>query len=131
MIYVDTSAFLAILADDDAYHATAQQTWQSLLETGEVLATNNYELVESIAIIQNRGGLKSIQRMQSELLPAIEIDWLDPEQHETAVSNVLTANRRNLSLVDCSSFQTMRRNSIQTVFTFDEHFKERGFTVIP
>src|SRR5512136_209381 len=106
MIYVDTSAFLAILDDNDACHATAQQAWQNLLEIGETLATNNYVLVESIAIIQNRVGLKSIQRMQSELLPVIEVDWLDPEQHETAISNVLTANRRTLSLVDCSSFET-------------------------
>lgn len=47
------------------------------------------------------------------------------------MQNVLTANRRQLSLVDCSAFETMRRLDIETVFTFDEHFREQGFNVIP
>jgi predicted nucleic acid-binding protein len=131
MIYVDTSAFLAIVDDDDVYHVTAQKCWQNLLEKDEALMTNSYVLVESIAVIQNRVGLTAVQRMQSELLPVVDVDWLDAEQHELAIYAVLAANRRNLSLVDCSSFETMRRLRLQTVFTFDEHFKEQGFTVIP
>ncbi len=131
MIYVDTSALLAILDQDDDYHEKAEKYWLGLLEKDEGLLTNNYVLVESIAIIQNRVGLKTVRRMISELLPVIEVDWLGPEQHEAAINNVLTANRRNLSLVDCASFETMRRLRIETVFTFDDHFKEQGFTVIP
>ncbi len=131
MIYVDTSAFLAIVDDDDAYHVSAQKCWQNLLAKDESLATNSYVLVESLAVIQNRVGLMAVQKMQSELLPVVEVDWVDAEQHELAINNVLTANRRNLSLVDCASFQTMRRLRIDTVFTFDEHFKEQGFTVVP
>jgi predicted nucleic acid-binding protein len=131
MIYIDTSALLAIVDDDDSHHATAQRYWQNLLEGNELLQTNNYVLVESHAIIQNRVGLWAIRRMVDELLPAIEIDWLDTEQHKTAVQSLLIANRRNLSLVDCSSFETMRCLGIRTVFTFDEHFKEQGFDVVP
>jgi uncharacterized protein len=131
MIYVDTSALLAIFDDDDLHHQTAQQCWQNLLEGDELLQTNNYALVESHAIIQNRVGLLAIRKLIDELLPVIEIDWRDAGQHETAINNLLTANRRNLSLVDCSSFETMRRLGIKTVFTFDEHFKEQRFQVIP
>jgi predicted nucleic acid-binding protein len=50
---------------------------------------------------------------------------------ELAINTVLTANRRNLNLVDCSSFETMRRLGIKTIFTIDEHSKEQGFQVIP
>ena len=131
MIYVDTSALLAILDQDDDYHEKAEKYWLGLLEKGELLLTNNYVLVESIAITQNRVGLKNVRRMINELLPVIHIEWLDSSQHESALNNVLTANRRNLSLVDCASFETMRRLRIETVFTFDDHFKEQGFTVIP
>ena len=48
-----------------------------------------------------------------------------------SVQDVFAANRRQLSLVDCSSFETMRRVRIEKVFTFDEHFREQGFEVIP
>lgn len=59
------------------------------------------------------------------------MDWIGEEQHAAAIQTILTANRRNLSLVDCASFETMRRLGIETVFTFDEHFRDQGFKVIP
>jgi len=131
MIYIDTSALLAVLDQKDINHSTAQKAWLGFLEAGELLLTNNYVLVESIAIIQNRLGLKTVRRMISELTPVIQIEWLNSAQHESAINDVLTADRRKLSLVDCASFETMRRLQIESVFTFDDHFKEQGFTVIP
>jgi predicted nucleic acid-binding protein len=44
---------------------------------------------------------------------------------------LLAANRRSLSLVDCTSFEVMRQAGLDTVFTFDLHFREMGFKVIP
>lgn len=44
---------------------------------------------------------------------------------------MLAANRRNLSLVDCVSFEVMRDLGVKDVFAFDPHFREHGFTCIP
>jgi predicted nucleic acid-binding protein len=130
MIYVDTSALLAIVDTKDAYHETAKEFWgQQVLIAN--FRSNNYVVVESIALIQNRLGLEAVQILVDQLLPVIEIDWLDVEQQKLAIQSVLTANRRNLSLMDCSSFETMRRLGIKTVFTFDEHFREQGFNIVP
>ena len=130
MIYVDTAALLAIVDTKDANHENAKEFWgQQVLN--ENFRTNNYVVVESIALIQNRLGLEAVKILVDQLLPVIEVDWLMTEQHELAIQSVLTANRRNLSLVDCSSFETIRRLGIRIVFTFDEHFKEQGFQVIP
>jgi predicted nucleic acid-binding protein len=46
-------------------------------------------------------------------------------------SALLTANRRQLSLVDCVSFEMMRRLGIKTAFTYDRHFSEQGFECLP
>lgn len=43
---------------------------------------------------------------------------------------MLTANRRNLSLVDCVSFAAMRKLNIQYYFAFDKHFEEQGLTSV-
>jgi uncharacterized protein len=43
---------------------------------------------------------------------------------------VLAAARRNLSLVDCVSFELMRRLGIRRVFCFDPHFAEQGFELV-
>jgi len=131
MIYVDTSAFLALINLDDPNHDEAMQTWEHLIENEEKLICNNYVLVESIALIQRRVGLEAVSILHNDILPFIEIDWLDEELHNSIVKAVLKTNRRQISLVDNSSFDTMRRHGVKTAFVFDTHFSQQGFDVIP
>ena len=131
VIFVDTSALLAIVNPDDEFHLAAKQQWFSLIENQEILLSNNYVILESLSLIQRRQGMQKVSILHTEILPFIQYAWVDEEQHESALKTFLAANRRNLSLVDCSSFETMRRLGIKTVFTFDEHFRELGFNVIP
>jgi predicted nucleic acid-binding protein len=44
---------------------------------------------------------------------------------------MLTTHTRELSLVDCVSFDVMRRLETKAAFTFDEHFKDQGFKCFP
>jgi predicted nucleic acid-binding protein len=129
-VFVDTSAFFAVLDADDDNHARARQIWLDFLEQGENLITNNYVLVETSALLQSRLGVKAIRIFSEKIVPVMTVDWLNADQHQNAVAALLTAGRRNLSLVDCSSFDTMRRQGIQDVFTFDSHFLEQGFDCI-
>ena len=131
MIYVDTSAFLALVHADDPNHEQAMQIWKKLIEDEQQLLSNNYVLVESIALIQRRIGLRAVSILHNDILPFIEIDWLDEELHNAIVKAVLKTNRRQISLVDSSSFDTLRRYDVQTVFAFDSHFPDQGFEVIP
>jgi len=131
MIYVDTSAFIALINADDPNHDQAMQTWKQLIEDEQKLVCNNYVLVESIALIQRRVGLGAVSILHNDILPFIEVDWLDETLHNAIVKAVLKNNRRQISLVDSSSFDTMRRYDINTAFAFDSHFPEQGFDVIP
>jgi predicted nucleic acid-binding protein len=53
---------------------------------------------------------------------------VDAELHGAAATALLTAGRRRLSLVDCASFEVMRRESIDRALAYDRHFGEQGFT---
>ncbi|MFZ5818472.1 MAG: type II toxin-antitoxin system VapC family toxin [Chloroflexota bacterium] len=131
MIFVDTSALLAIISVGDQHHLRAEQCLRNLREEGQTLFTNNYVIVESIALMQNRFGLGEVRDFRDKILPLIQIEWVGEDQHQIAINRVLSANRRRLSLVDCSAFETMRRLGIEAVFTFDDHFREEGFRLIP
>jgi predicted nucleic acid-binding protein len=131
MIYVDTSAFLALVHSDDPNHDQAMQTWKKLIEDEQKLICNNHVLVESIALIQRRVGLRAVSILHNDILPFIQIDWLDEALHNAIVKAILKTNRRQISLVDSSSFDTMRRYEVKTAFAFDSHFPEQGFEVIP
>ena len=131
MIFVDSSAFLAIVKVDDLNHLRAKQQWTDLLNSNEALYTNNYVMVESIAIIQKRSGLKVVGQLQKNFLSLVNIDWISEEYHSQALETVFERKLRRLSLVDSTAFQTMRRLGIETAFTFDNYFREEGFRTIP
>lgn len=129
--FIDTSAFFGLLDRDDKNHENARDTWVGLLADENPLITTNYVLVESFALIQHRLGLAAVRAFQEDVLPIIRVDWVTDSAHRAGVSALLAASKRNLSLVDCVSFETMRRTGIKTVFAFDPHFGKQGFDSIP
>ena len=130
MIFIDTSAFYALFDRDDKHHRSAALAWEAIRDTPGQLACSNYILLETIALLQNRLGMPTVQDFIG-LTSFIPVYWVTIEQHNQAVSALLTAGRRGLSLVDCTSFDIMRSQGIRTAFTFDAHFAELGFTCIP
>jgi predicted nucleic acid-binding protein len=130
-IFVDTSALYALISTEDQNLARAVKTWKDTLERADLMITNNYVLVECFTLIQSRLGIEFTRALQVNIVQFLQIDWIGEQQHISSVNDVFTANRRQLSLVDCSSFDTMRRLGIEKVFTFDNHFRAQGFEVIP
>ena len=130
-VFIDTSAFLAVLDADAAEHLAVKSIWEELLDARRQLWSTNYVLIETCALIQARLGLAALRVFTQDFCPLLILDWLGPDQHDRAVASVLTADRRRLSLVDCASFDSMRRNGIMHAFTLDEHFREQGFHCDP
>ncbi|MBE3519206.1 MAG: type II toxin-antitoxin system VapC family toxin [Firmicutes bacterium] len=130
MVYVDTSAFLAVLDASDQCHPRAARVWRELLQSGVSLACSSYALVETCALIQRRLGMEALRAFREDVYPILTVFWVDARTHESAADAVLAANRRELSLVHCVSFLVMRQNGLKKVFTFDRHYVEQGFEVL-
>lgn len=130
-IFVDTSALLALLDADDRKHSIAKQTWEEMVHKEESLKCTNYILIETFALVQHRLGMDAVRTLQEDILPLVSVEWMDEQNHYSSVMALLVADRRGLSLVDCASFETMRRLGLNTSFTLDRHFNEQGFRVIP
>jgi uncharacterized protein len=130
-VFADTSGFYAVFAADDANHSRAKAAWADWMRGGEVLVTNSYVVLETMALLQNRIGLPAVRAMHEDVVPLLRIEWVSEEQHRAAVAAVLAAARPKLSVVDCVSFQTMRQHGLRVVFSFDSHFKEQGFEMRP
>jgi predicted nucleic acid-binding protein len=126
-VFCDTSALFAMLDRDSAQHAEASSRCRKLVNGDVRLVTTNYVIVEMAALLQRRVGLEIVRRFQTDVLPILEIVWIDQSAHARAAEAMLTANRRQLSLVDCASFDTMRQLGIRVAFEFDQHFAEQGF----
>lgn len=125
-IFMDTSALLAVLDGDDSNHEAAKSLWGRVLGD-DVLVCHNYILVETSALILRKLGVEAVRVLEREVVPVLRVIWVSREVHQAAISAHLAAARRSLSLVDCVSFEIMRRTGIDNAFVFDCHFEEYGF----
>jgi predicted nucleic acid-binding protein len=130
-LFVDTSAFFAVLDANDENHVAARHMWEDLLTQEVVLVCSNYVLVETLALVQRRLGIPAVRVFQEDIMPMLNVEWVDESLHQVGIASVLAAARRRLSLVDCVSFEIMRRLGIKTAFVFDHHFEEQGFECLP
>ena len=126
-VFVDTSALYAVLDADDEAHVRASVGWRGLLEGGRPLVTSSYVCVETSALVQARLGMDAVRTLFADVLPMVTVVNIDEVLHTNAVAALLGANRRDLSLVDCTSFAVMRQRGIASAFAFDRHFAEQGF----
>lgn len=129
-VFVDTSAFIGMADSENAQHGDAVRVWDGLLTANEPLVATNYILLETFSLVQSRWGIKAVQDFQDSICPLLSIQWIDEPMHRSGVAAVLAAGRRQLSLVDCVSFEVMRRIGLNRVFCFDPHFEEQGFEVL-
>lgn len=126
MIFLDTSAIYALADRGDARWKLAKQRFQAVLDAGEALLTHNYVLVESMALLQHRLGLRAALRLARDA-EAFEIEWVDKTLHAEAVRRLARRRKRPVSLVDQLSFLVMRSRGIETALAFDQDFVNEGF----
>lgn len=129
-VFVDTSALLAVLDADDRFHPSARAVWYELLDGEFGLVTTNYVVVETFALVGRRLDMAAVRTLDEDVLPVVAIEWTGEAEHRAAVTALLTAGRRDLSLVDCVSFAAMRRLDIRQAFAFDADFEDQGFEVL-
>lgn len=130
-ILADTSALFALLDGDDAQHGAASSWFRDWVQQGsERLLTHNYVVLETAALVQRRLGQTWTWALFRDLLPVLDVLFVDEELHRQAESAYLAAPS-GPSLVDCMSFQVMRTRGMRQAFAFDGHFTEQGLEVVP
>ena len=131
-IFVDTSAFIAVVDRDQPWNSTASAFFREAM-TGRdpTLVTSSLVAVETTALIQARFGMDLAIAFHDDLLPVIEVRAVDESLLAEAVIAWRAARRRRLSLVDCVSFALMRRDGIRSAFALDRDFVDEGFTLVP
>ncbi len=130
MTFVDTSALLAFLDRDAVHHTPVAASLTTMLADRRGL-THNYVVIETEALVRRRLGAPVVRRLLADVLPLLEVAWVDAELHSAAVSAHLRALRRRSSLVDHVSFELMRRRELGVALALDRDFATEGFRVLP
>jgi len=126
-VFVDTSAFYALVSATDEFHDRAREIYKDILTKGFELLTSSYVLVETFALIQNRLGFPVLKEFVESIEGIFSIYWVDEKLHKEAWQ--LLKERQKVSFVDCSSFLIAEETGA-TIFAFDPDFKTQGFKVL-
>lgn len=129
IIFADTSALFSLLVRDDCMHVQAKANFAYFADQQVQLLSSSFVLVETIALLQRRVGLEAVRDFNAKIVPLLDVVWVDADWQQRAVQRLLTGNRRDVSLVDCMSFEIMEAREISEAFTFDRHFEENGFKI--
>ncbi len=104
---------------------------RKLVKANRPLVTSNYVLLETSALLQHRFGVTAVHDFDGRIVPLLRVMWISAEIHQQAMERLVRTNRRELSLVDCSSFEIMDAEGIREAFTLDADFAAAGYRIIP
>lgn len=135
-IFVDTSAWLALLDRRDSYHEQAVIFFDRI-KNAYRLVSSNYVLDELYTIsLINTGYTNTVKahRMLTGLQQKrqLRIVWVDQAMGRNAWSIFEKYNvDKSWSSTDCVSCSVMKQIGINEAFTFDHHFSQMGFDRSP
>lgn len=125
IVFVDTSALIALLDADDTRHTEARATLE-WLRAGAELVTTNYVEIEAVAVAHRRLGRDAAARLVDALFPLMRVLWVDELIHTAGLAAYRTT-MGSASVVDRVSFTVMRANAIDIAFAYDADFQREGF----
>ncbi len=129
-IFVDTSAFYALADKKDPAHSRALH----FLEQNDLpLLTTNYIFAESLSLLTKRLGKAIALQFGSGLKASelIRLFYLSPDYEEAAWKEFLKYRDKDFDFIDSTCFAVMEKQGIETAFSFDRHFAQRGFQILP
>lgn len=136
MIFVDTSAFLAIVNEKDNNHISAK-TFLEGIKNGKVrvkkIITSDYIIDETLTRIRYSVGHKEAVKWGKDILASRVVEKMEvgKEIFELAWEIFETYEDKKLSFTDCTSFALMKKRDIEKVFSFDKDFENMGFSLMP
>lgn len=130
VVFVDTSFYQAILNPRDQWHRAAVEFSADFREN---TVTSEYVLCELGALMSSQhvrglfiGFVEILQATsQVEVMPA------SPECFRAGLDLFAGRPDKEWSLTDCVSFSQMRARGISDALSFDRHFEQAGFRLLP
>jgi len=134
-VFVDTSAWLALLVKKDINHRLVADHYKKLLDNKNPLITSSLVIGETFTLLRyrhNQSSQKPYFFLQFiEESPSIETVYSSPAIEKKGFSLLEKFQDHRFSFVDATSFALMDDLKIEAALTLDSHFSIMGFEVIP
>ena len=133
-VFVDTSAWIALMVSADDHHAEATRVFERLLAENALVITSNYVLAETLTWLRYEVGFQVavdfhlvIERARAD--KRLRLEWVDEAVSSQAWLLFTGFADQELSVADCTS-AVIARQLESDVFAYDQDFVTLGFNVL-
>jgi uncharacterized protein len=128
-VFADTSYYLALLNENDEFHARAAELTQSLAAR---LVTTAWALTEVADALSRPPARRLVTPFMRDLRAdrAVTIVPAGSAQFDAGLEFFGRRPDKDWSLTDCISFVVMRQKRLREALTADHHFEQAGFAAL-
>ena len=131
-IFVDTSAWFALLSKSDKNHEKIKNIYQVLLKNNNTLFLSNQVLGETFTLIRykiknNTLPFKFIELINKSIM--IKKIFIEEKTEKKAIKILGNYKDQRFSYVDATSFAVMNKLELKYALSLDTHFAAAGFII--
>jgi uncharacterized protein len=132
-IFVDTGFIIALESVTDQNHEKASQQWNELLKDLPVMITTTYVIDEIVTFFNSRSQHAKAVEIGNRLMNSrsVHVIHIDKEMFDKGWQYFQQHADKTYSMTDCISFVVMKEQGIESTLSFDKHFTQAGFKVLP
>ncbi len=135
-VFVDTSAWVAIIDENNKYHRESVNYFTYLLGNKITIVTNNVIIDETINYIKKEFGIETAKKFneiinESIINVKLRMDWISRRERKLALNSFLKDKTSALELRYFYISGTLKRKKIDIIFTLDSKLKDFELPVMP
>lgn len=132
-LFVDTSAWVAVVDRRDQYHAPAASFYRTAIKEYQQLITTNLIAAETYILLRLDCGVDVALEWWEKITSSLKVRlvYADADITREAVELLRKFRDQTFSLTDAVSFAVMKQAGLKVAFAFDEHFSTAGFASLP
>lgn len=130
-IFIDADAFIALSRADDSNHRSALKIQRLVEKKDPQVFTSNFAFGEAVTIISQKSGIVLAMAFSKETLGGeIVVIDISREHLEKALAKFSQQTTKNTRFTDMVNMVLMDELKIDTIFSYDEHYKKNGYKLL-
>lgn len=128
---MDTNVFVATRDFNDTTHKKALELTGFLAENKVAWYTSSEIVGETLTVLSQKLGKEiAIDWCKDFIKSGIKVLFIDEIIYKDSQNYFIKTKQKNISFIDCSCVVTMKKNKIDTIFSFDKDFKKMGVKLL-
>lgn len=136
VVFVDTSAWIAILDEKNSNYASARTYFEKLLELNTRLVTNSLVIDDTILFLKHNYSNDFAKRFldiidESAMSINLRVDWISRRVRRNTLNSFLKSSNKTLEVKHFYIHESLKRKKVDIVFSYDRSLKFFDFPVMP